>query len=343
MQDYLFLMARHGSTKLNESNRFRGWSNGPDADLDEAGIQMAHDAGEFISYLPVQIEHVIVSDLNRAQETAHIICGILGIKNFTTDKRLRPLNVGDYAGKDKSNNPIDKYLKNPTLRFPNGESVDEFNHRQYEIASEVLAKIVSGEIRLGSVLFIAHVSNVMYWENVQVGAHKEEYLDEKTDLVQPGGVAGITETNVLPLFRKTLSAEEQQDAKTDPAVVLYMPPESLQHGASCGTCFMGKPSGDCTSVHADDDKNDTTINLKTGVCGLYVKGVASDLVHINPVISRTAAGYIEKGGPTSCGLKNACQYFTHDKEYGCRKIDGRKTAKGYIEAGGCCNGWEPKT
>src|SRR5271166_1603174 len=98
-------MLRHGSTILNESQLYRGWSNGPDAQLDEMGQQQAREGAAFLSKLAIPIEHVICSDMERAQETATIVCSILGIEEYKIDPRLRPLNVGNFAGKPKNENP----------------------------------------------------------------------------------------------------------------------------------------------------------------------------------------------------------------------------------------------
>ena len=38
MLSNLFLMLRHGPTKLNQADEYRGWSNGPDADLNNDGL-----------------------------------------------------------------------------------------------------------------------------------------------------------------------------------------------------------------------------------------------------------------------------------------------------------------
>jgi broad specificity phosphatase PhoE len=204
MQDFLLFMGRHGSTELNLQNRYRGWSNGPDACLDDAGRQMARDAGAFLTRLPVKISFLICSPLERSQETTAIIGDILNIPEYHVDERLKPLNVGELAGQDKETHPMDYWLAHPKEKFPGGESVDDFNKRQYEVAKDILDWIASGKIKLGELLVEAHVSNLMYWWNFQEhhNASSEEYLSEKTDIVHPGGLAGITENAVLPLYRR---------------------------------------------------------------------------------------------------------------------------------------------
>lgn len=340
MQNTLFLIARHGQTELNEKHLHVSHS---DAHLDEKGEKQAREAGEFLSQLPFEIKTVISSPRTRTQETAAIICEALKLPEYYTDDRLTDLDVGDLTGKNEIDFPLDDYVKNPDKKFPNGESLDEFRNRQFEFAKALLNAMEEGRLSAGTVLIVTHEPVIDYWHNLQ--HDKKSDVIEK--IVRPGGIVSVTDSDVVPILGKEKTAEEKQDDKIDPARLLYMPPEALgKGGAACGTCLLGIIDGDnagkCVSVYKDSEKKDTTVNLKTGVCGLYVKGTADPLVQIQPAISRTEAGYIDKGGPTSCGLKNACEYFTGGKEFGCRKIDGRKTAKGYVEAGGCCNGWEAK-
>lgn len=329
----LFLLARHGQTKLNKDKVHVGQL---EASLDDEGLKEAQDAGEFISHLPISITHVIASPLTRTQETAAIICDILGIDEYYTDDRLKDLDVGDLSGKSEINNPLDEYIKDPDKKVPGGESVNDFRIRQLDFANELVDKLESDDLPAGSILIVTHSPVIGFWHNLQSG--KKNSFDE--DVLKTGGVAEVTDNEFFPLFRKNQTPEEKQDDKMDPAVVLYMPPESLgEGGAKCGTCILGLSDNKCAVVHADDDKNDTSVSLKYGVCGLYAQGKLDSLVKIQPIISRTEAGYINKGAPTNCGK---CQYFTKEKEFGCTKIDGRKTEKGYIEAGGCCNRWEEK-
>lgn len=331
MEKNLFLIARHGRTHLNDLHEYVSHS---EASLDDEGKKQANEAAEFLFHWPDKIKHVFVSPLTRAQETATIICKKLGIEEYYIDDRLADLDVGDFTGKSEYENPIDEYLKDTSKKFPNGESIDDFDARQIDFGNYLVEQIESG-LEAGSILIVAHAPNIAFWNNIQ---NPDKQIAKEEELVRSGGIVLVTDEELFPLLGKNPTPEEKQDDKMDPAVVLYMPPEALgKDGASCGTCVLGRSDGHCISVHADDDESDTKINLETGVCGIYVKGKLDSLIQIQPAVSRTVAGYIEKGAPTNCGK---CEYFTHHKEYGCTKVDGRKTAKGYIEAGGCCNRWE---
>src|ERR1700678_2100938 len=97
----LFLLVRHGETFLNENEKYRGWADDDSAALDKKGIRQARVAARFLQSLPLKYGRIIVSDLDRSIHTAAIIGSVLGISDIHTDPRLRPLNVGDYTGKDK--------------------------------------------------------------------------------------------------------------------------------------------------------------------------------------------------------------------------------------------------
>lgn len=334
MHNSLFLLARHGETPLNKSHAHVGHS---DIGLDDDGQKQAEEAAQFLSHWPNEIRHVISSPRTRTQETAAIICATLGIDEYLVDDRLTDLDVGDFTGQNEFENPIDEYLKGTSKKFPNGESVDDFELRQNDFAQDLVHWIESGQMEAGAIVVVTHSPVIAYWHNIQ---HPNEKIELHQSLLRPGGIAEVTDDGVFPLFRKAKTAEEKQNDKMDPAVVLYMPPEALgDGGAKCGTCVLGLSDGRCVSVHADDDKTNTDVSLEHGVCGIYVHGVLDSLVQIQPTISRTEAGYINKGAPTNCGK---CEYFTYDQEFGCLKVDGRKTAKGKIESGGCCNRWDPK-
>jgi probable phosphoglycerate mutase len=198
MQNTLLLMARHGQTDLNSQGNHVGWSEIP---LDEIGRQQAREAGAFISKLPFTIKHVITSDLVRAQETASLICSILNIPDFYTDELLRDLKVGDLEGKDEIENPIDEYLEDLDKKFPNGESINEFNQRQYEFASQLLSDIDSGAMEAGSILVVTHAPVLSYWVQVQKGNLPDDYLSYD-DIVTPGGVVLVTDETVLPIHNR---------------------------------------------------------------------------------------------------------------------------------------------
>ena len=141
----LLWLIRHGRTNGNEKNIYRGWSNAEFAQLDEKGRQDARDAGIYLKGLGVESPVIIVDDLARTQETAKIIAEILGITEIITDKRLRPIHVGDYTGKSKTDYPLEEYMKNRSNKIPGGESLGGFDTREAKIFGDIVEAI--GEMR----------------------------------------------------------------------------------------------------------------------------------------------------------------------------------------------------
>lgn len=232
----LFFMMRHGTTTLNINNCYRGWSDGPDAQLDSLGCSMARSGALALLSLPSlpaagkdnslpvlesPITHIIHSPLGRAAQTATIAAKILGVcsDNITASPELVPLNVGDYTGKNKSAYPLDEYIKNPTVTIPGGESLNDFMQRQFSFFHSFLGDIGSQNKGLctGQVLIVAHVSNMMFlWESCQKTPVKDlTFLSEKSDVVLPGGLmVADTDMNAFPFWRINLDAipEDEREA-----------------------------------------------------------------------------------------------------------------------------------
>jgi hypothetical protein len=136
------------------------------------------------------------------------------------DDRLMPLNVGDFAGQSKEDNPIQPFLNNKSKRFPNGETIHEFESRQHEFAQYLLQTIEKEKYTQDpEILVVAHVSNVMYWWNLQTGANSDEYLGETTDILGPGGIAVVTEYSTIPVFKSNPQAESDHSIQIDISAV----------------------------------------------------------------------------------------------------------------------------
>lgn len=192
-------MMRHGETDRSESPEYRGQSNEESDKLNSDGRKTIRESAAFISRLPLKIEYIVSSDLHRTEETADIVAGVLGLDEYHIDSRLRPLNVGDFAGKNKTENPITAYLKDPSKPFPNGESVNDFENRQHEFASAIFSWIESGKIKPSSILVVCHDDVIGYWLNSQKKYPSDTYLNETPDCIKPGGVVLVTEKEIVPI------------------------------------------------------------------------------------------------------------------------------------------------
>lgn len=327
----LFLIGRHGESFLNDSKKYRGWSDGPDAQLNENGIESAHEAARYLLKLNQPLHRIICSPLGRSLETAAIIAEYFGITQLQVEDRLRPLNVGELAGQSKDDNPIGPYLKNKNKKFPDGESVNDFEQRQYEFSLELLDLVAkAGE----NILVEAHVSNTMYWWNATNNQHREEYLDESDDLILPGGLAMVTEHATVALFKENPKTEPPVvENKLDQSAALYFDAKTLHspRGARCDACYKFIKTGGCVEVTGQIEA--------AKVCGLYMPGTPFKSDPLLPVlkISQETAGYGD--GNTQC---KSCEYFGgYDKCRKVRSFDGDKNLM-HIEEKGCCDLWDEK-
>jgi broad specificity phosphatase PhoE len=212
IQDVLFYINRHGTTKLNEEDLYRGWSDDDDAALDARGIRQAEIAGHFFRRLPVKFGYLTSSDLGRATHTAAIIGKILGITDIYADPRLRPLNVGDYTGKSKEKNSVLYYIQNPDVKFPGGESLNEFRKRQADASVGLFAWLQQHPDE--KAIEVSHLSNVIYWEDYDeaVTGYLKDYATDKKDLIHPGGVVAVMkDKTVIPLLGENKKAKASDE------------------------------------------------------------------------------------------------------------------------------------
>lgn len=89
------LLLRHGQTTWNAERRWQGWAEAP---LSELGERQAADAAAHLAGFG--LTRVAASDLGRAQQTAAIIAGVLGLRHETVvDARFKERDVGAFAGR----------------------------------------------------------------------------------------------------------------------------------------------------------------------------------------------------------------------------------------------------
>lgn len=171
---------RHGTTKNNKENLFRGWVEVP---LDTDGIKQATAVREYLK--DKGIKEVFCSDLGRAVHTAKLA---MPGKNAEHDKLLRPWDVGMFSGKDRDTNQgaLNHYIDNPETAIPEGESLKEFAGRQKKAFDKYL-KIARQD---GPILLVTHSSDAIQYEKL-VENKDELGRPEDVDRVSPGGVMVI--------------------------------------------------------------------------------------------------------------------------------------------------------
>ena len=171
-------IARHGQTVLNAEGCFRG---NKDVSLDDKGFRDAHALKKLFSQIPLSF--VVCSDRLRARQTAEVIHEG---KNIPIEKTpvLRALDVGDFSGQkrdEESEAKLQKYIDDPSLKIPGGESLKNFQGRIRPAIWEAFG--MADDSGLPG-LIVAHSSIVHEVSAMFAGHHRNV-------LVEPGGVVAL--------------------------------------------------------------------------------------------------------------------------------------------------------
>jgi broad specificity phosphatase PhoE len=226
--DPMLFVVRHGETANNDQGLYRGWSNEPGAQLSPEGRDLVREAGTFLRDLNLKFPFALSDDLHRCVETREILAGILGIKQEVTDERLRPVNVGDYTGKAKTDYPLEGYYANPTKKIPGGESIADFHKRMAMLMTDVLTVIDS---RKCLPLIIGHGSSVSYLHNVY---NRAEPLVGYEGLTHPGGVLLFNASGIHALTHKRNGIPT--DMKDGTALSGFVTEKENKPPRSCWNC-----------------------------------------------------------------------------------------------------------
>jgi broad specificity phosphatase PhoE len=228
MNTPLFYVMRHGRTAGNEEDLYRGWSDESFAQLAPEGREDIREAAIYLKRAGLQFPIILADDLARSKESLQIAASILGIKETEIDKRLRPLNVGEFTGKSKTKHPLDEFLKNKSKQIPGGESMNQFNRRLALIfgdLSELVAKLKQ------PILVIGHGSTISFLHN----------LHSKTEvgyegLVHPGGVLVFTTEGLFPLLKKKSAEGEEQPYADGTVISGFVTEEENRPPRECWNC-----------------------------------------------------------------------------------------------------------
>lgn len=205
--DPIAYIQRHGTTKANTKDAFRGWE---DFELEEQGLREAHEAAEWYLEHGIKPKRIVCSPLARAKKTAEIIGLALGVK-VETDDRLKPFDVGEFTGKKKDSTWDDfvHYLDHPDETIPKGESVHHFAEREIKALEELLADAALN----GPIIIVAHTSNIVIADCfLRTGEVGMDCRPEEKDIVAPGGTVAVSKTmNIWPVFKNVKEEEEEKE------------------------------------------------------------------------------------------------------------------------------------
>lgn len=191
-------VGRHGSTKANEEDRYRGQSDIP---LDEKGRQDARELADFMA--TKTIGQAWTSDLSRSKDTANEVLKGRGIR-ATPLESLRPLDAGKFTGKKKSDHQqeMNYYHMNKDSRIPGGESINEVNDR----VRAPLFRAFRAGMRTGEPSFISAHSSVIH------ALGQLLHNNHTHALVDPGGAVEVIfdgrKFQARPIFKPKKETKE---------------------------------------------------------------------------------------------------------------------------------------
>jgi len=166
------ILVRHGRTPWNKDKIFRGTVDIP---LDEVGKQEASLAGEWLKGETIQAAYA--SPLSRAMDTAKAIAQHHGVP-VQELPGLIDINYGDWQGVPLAEvkvKYVDLYRQwetaPQTVRFPNGETLDEVRARALAAVDEVMTLnpdktiLLAAHRAVNKVLIAAFlgIDNSHYW------------------------------------------------------------------------------------------------------------------------------------------------------------------------------------
>jgi len=132
------LLVRHGDTELNSAERYWGST---DVKLSDAGFRQAERLRDRLA--TERIDAIYSSELRRASATAEIIASSHRL-DVITCAELREMNFGKLEG--LTFNEISRLYpevselwlqRSPKLKYPGGESIDEFNSRVNQFVDQL--------------------------------------------------------------------------------------------------------------------------------------------------------------------------------------------------------------
>lgn len=146
------ILARHGETEWNASEKFRGRADVP---LNETGRKQAEMLGEYLGQ--TKIDFVYSSPLKRAIDTAGAIANRGGVE-VNPVENLNDFHFGDWQGlsrrevQEQYPELYRDWLDTPEqVRIPGGESLEDVRRRAFPFVEDAVMRCGEGRI-----VFVSH-------------------------------------------------------------------------------------------------------------------------------------------------------------------------------------------
>jgi len=190
VDNILCYFARHGSTDLNQANCFRGKAN---PSLSALGYREANQLAHYMQ--SIEVSFIVASAKKRSMETAETICLAQKLEcesnshlKVIPNELLFAWNVGNFSGKPKNKENLDdlqRYIDDPNLQVPGGESLNEFRNKIRPLVQEAIEESNKAGI---PGLLVVHSSVIHELGEMFHGNHSQA-------LVKPGGLAAVYFSN----------------------------------------------------------------------------------------------------------------------------------------------------
>ena len=173
-----FILLRHGQTQHSAEQRFSGTS---DPELTDTGRDQARRAADALRKFG-HIDAVVASPQARAQGTARIAAGALGL-DVATEDGLRELDFGDFEGLTREEavardaEVFETWQSSPNNAPPSGESLTAL-HRRVSRTRSKLQERYEGQ----TVLVVTHMTPVKSFLRQALGAGPELFKHLFLDL-----------------------------------------------------------------------------------------------------------------------------------------------------------------
>lgn len=142
----LALIVRHGRTAANASGTLAGWT--PGVGLDDVGREQAERVGARVADLPIR--RIVASPLQRCQETAEAVRGVLDVPIETVDD-LGECKYGAWTGQpiaDLAKDPLWRVVQNQpsAVTFPASEDFASESMRAMQARAVAAMRRIDDEV-----------------------------------------------------------------------------------------------------------------------------------------------------------------------------------------------------
>ncbi|MBA1834609.1 bifunctional RNase H/acid phosphatase [Corynebacterium wankanglinii] len=173
-----FILLRHGQTQHSAEQRFSGTS---DPELTDTGRDQARRAADALRKFG-RIDAIVASPQARAQGTARIAAGVLGL-DIATEEGLREMAFGDFEGLTRDEavardaGAFEHWQASPNNAPPGGESLTAL-HRRVSRTRLKLQERYEGQ----TVLVVTHMTPVKSFIRQGLGANADMFKHLFLDL-----------------------------------------------------------------------------------------------------------------------------------------------------------------